>query len=299
MGGPRKCVKEDAFLQQTWTFKDAGKGKTETLPADNYEFPFDVVLQGSLPESLEGLSESWITYRFKAVMGRKYAKDIVVRKPFRVIRTLDPTDLELSHMMVSFISSMTPTYTRMPDFGAQALENVWPDKLEYMISTPNKAVIFGTSVNVNFRLVPLLKGLRIGQITMQLIEITDIMTRASTDPETQPRPHRSSRVISTDYFEVDAEHGIQILDDVIEGYNFSRSFDLPKSLSKCVQDISVQGLKIRHKLRFRVHLHNPDGHVSEASYTRSIFRLLIQFANIYSSSAQISPYQYSSHRIYL
>lgn len=54
-----------------------------------------------MPESVEGLSESWVMYRFKAEIGRKYAKDIVARKPLRIIRTLDPSALELAHAMVS------------------------------------------------------------------------------------------------------------------------------------------------------------------------------------------------------
>lgn len=45
--------------------------------------------------------ETWVMYRFKAEIGRKYAKDIVARKPLRIIRTLDPSALELAHAMVS------------------------------------------------------------------------------------------------------------------------------------------------------------------------------------------------------
>lgn len=89
------------FYDKTWRFRDPGKGKTEILAAGNYEYPFDVVLEGSMPESVEGLSETWVMYRFKAEIGRKYAKDIVARKPLRIIRTLDPSALELSHAMVS------------------------------------------------------------------------------------------------------------------------------------------------------------------------------------------------------
>lgn len=54
-----------------------------------------------MPESVEGLAETWVMYRFKAEIGRKYVKDIVARKPLRIIRTLDPSALELSHAMVS------------------------------------------------------------------------------------------------------------------------------------------------------------------------------------------------------
>lgn len=95
-------MKERSFLEKTWEFRDAGKGKTEILPADNYEFPFDVVLPGTLPESVEGLQDAWVAYRFKAEIGRKYAKDIHVRKPLRIIRTLSPAALELAHTMVSW-----------------------------------------------------------------------------------------------------------------------------------------------------------------------------------------------------
>lgn len=91
------------FYEKSWTFKDAGKSKTEILAAGNYEFPFHVILEGSMPESVEGLSDMYVTYRFKAEIGRKYAKDIVVRKPLRIIRTLDSSALELSHAMVGAV----------------------------------------------------------------------------------------------------------------------------------------------------------------------------------------------------
>lgn len=100
-GGSRKNWREKSFYEKTWRFREPGKAKTETLRAGNYEYPFDVVLDGSLPESVEGLTDTYVTYRFKAEIGRKYAKDIVVRKPLRIIRTLESSALELSHAMVS------------------------------------------------------------------------------------------------------------------------------------------------------------------------------------------------------
>lgn len=99
----KKSAKERTFFEKTWTFRDTGKSKTETLKADNYEYPFDVVLEGSLPESVEGLSDSFVMYRFKAEIGRRISKDIVVRKPLRIIRTLDSSALELAHAMVRTI----------------------------------------------------------------------------------------------------------------------------------------------------------------------------------------------------
>lgn len=123
-------------------------------------------------------------------------------------------------------------------------------------------MIFGTSLTVDFRLVPLLKNLRIGQITSQFIESYDFIP-SPEDAELRSVTQKSTKVVMTDIFDLDREHQLEVLNEEVEGYQFSRVLDLPKTLSKCVQDTDAKGIKIRHKLKFRVQLHNPDGHTSE------------------------------------
>ncbi|KAI2359195.1 hypothetical protein LOY91_006852 [Ophidiomyces ophidiicola] len=244
LGGSKKQIKEHIVFEKTWKFRDAGKGKTEIMPADNYEFPFDVVLPGSLPESVEGLADSWVTYRLKAEIGRKYAKDIHARKPLRIIRTLDPTALEFAHLMV------------------QAVENIWPNKLEYSISLANKAVIFGTSITVNFRLLPLVKGLKIGNILAQLVESYEL-SLPPDEVSQQRKVTRTSKMIFSHSFEIEEQRDFFVPNADAEGYRFSKTWSLPTTLRKCLQDTDTQGIKIKHKLKFRVQLHNSDGHTSE------------------------------------
>ncbi|PWY78327.1 putative HECT-type ubiquitin ligase-interacting protein cred [Aspergillus heteromorphus CBS 117.55] len=245
-GGGRKSWRERVFYEKTWRFRDAGKSKTEVLPAGNYEYPFNIVLEGSMPESVEGLTDTYVTYRFKAEIGRKYAKDIIVRRPLRIIRTLEPSALELAHAM--------------------SVENVWPNKIEYSISTPTKAVVFGTCLRVDFKLIPLLKGLRIGQIVSQLIESHDL-TLNPEDPDSIRNTYKSTRTILNDEHDLDEDNGLEIIDEMAEGYQFTRHLELPKTLTRCLQDTDTRGIKIRHKLKFRVQLLNPDGHVSELRAT--------------------------------
>ncbi|KAL4915214.1 hypothetical protein BDW62DRAFT_212835 [Aspergillus aurantiobrunneus] len=245
-GGGRKNWRERVFYEKSWKFREAGKSKTEILPAGNYEYPFDVILEGSMPESVEGLPDTYVTYRFKAEIGRKYAKDIIVRKPLRIIRTLESSALELSHAM--------------------SVENVWPNKIEYSISTPTKAVIFGTSIRVDFKLIPLLKGLGIGQIVSQLVETHDL-TLNPEDPDAIRNTYKTTRTIINDEHTLDQENSLEIIDEAAEGYQFSRVLDMPKTLTRCLQDTDTRGIKIRHKLKFRVQLLNPDGHVSELRAT--------------------------------
>lgn len=142
------------------------------------------------------------------------------------------------------------------------MENIWPNKIEYSISTPTKAVIFGTSVRIDFRLIPLLKGLKIGTITSQLIE-THELTMNPDDPTTVQNTYKSTRTIKTDDYELNEDEQLEILDETAEGFQFHRTLDIPHSLSRCLQDTDVKGIKIRHKLKFRIQLHNPDGHTSE------------------------------------
>lgn len=243
ISGKRTAAKEKSFFEKSWTFRDPGKNKTEILQPDNYEFPFDLVLEGSLPESIEGLSDTWVAYRFRAEIGRKYTKDIVVRKPLRIIRTLDSSALELSHAM--------------------SVENVWANKIEYSISTPTKAVIFGTSIQVDFRLVPLLKGLVMGKVMTQVKEEQEFMLDPEFGAPTYNQLQKIDRVVASDEYEIDNETDARILDEEAEGFRFSRFLELPKTLKRCLQDCNVNGIKVRHKLKFNVQLHNPDGHISE------------------------------------
>ena len=244
MSGRKTSSKEKTFFEKTWPFKVSGKNKTDTLPPDNYEWPFDCILEGSLPESVEGLKDAWVVYRLKAEIGRRRAKDIIVRKPLRLVRTLDPSALELAHAM--------------------SVENIWPNKVEYSISIPSKAIVFGSFVRVDFKLIPLLKGLVIGNILTQIKEEQEFVV----DPDWGVSPlgggqTKTDRMLAQDSYTLGPESEEQIIDEVAEGYQFTRFLELPKTLNKCLQDCNVKGIKVRHKVKFNVQLHNPDGHISE------------------------------------
>lgn len=249
---------EEEFLRHTWDFQNNGKRSSETLPAGNYEYPFDMILPGSTPESVEGMTETWLVYRMKATIERRMLQqNSVARKQVRIIRTFDTAALELAHAMVIPIEERIG-FQSVANI-CQCVENVWPDKVNYSLSTPTKAVIFGTTVQVDFRLIPLLKGLKIGKITTELNERQEMTIKG---PRTPRKRREITRLIAKD------EH--RLPDDVEaedisgqEGYVFSRTLAIPQSLRKCLQSVDALGIKIRHNLNFNVQMHNPDGHVSE------------------------------------
>ncbi|KAH8803809.1 carbon catabolite repression protein-like protein cred [Hyaloscypha sp. PMI_1271] len=218
------------------------------LPSGNYEWPFELVIPGGMAESVEGLQESHIMYKLKATVARgKLAYDLHAHKPVRIVRTLDPSALELAHAMT--------------------VENVWPNKIEYQLVIPQKAIIFGTAIDVEMRFTSLLKGLRIGNIKCQLIEAQEFTIAGST--ANSERFWKHQRDIRTWTFKLnDEDHYHDMLDDSgQDGYTLHEKMPLPKKLSKCLQDVDVHGIKIRHKVKFNIALHNPDGHVSELRAT--------------------------------
>jgi hypothetical protein len=172
------------------------------------------------------------------------------------------------------------------------VDNIWPNKIEYSISTPTKAIVFGTAITVDFKLIPLLKGLRIGQITSQLIESHDL-TLNPEDPDAIRNTYKITRTILTDEHELD-EDNIEIIDEAAEGYQCTRILDMPQTLTRCLQDTDTKGIKVRHKLKFRIQLHNPDGHVSEVSNGSATDHSFVRLTSQCSSELRFQ-FRFSSH----
>ncbi|KFY84612.1 hypothetical protein V500_09147 [Pseudogymnoascus sp. VKM F-4518 (FW-2643)] len=253
-----KVDKTTEILNHRWpNFVGAdGTGSSSkgvTLGATNYEWPFEVIIPGSTAESVAGLHDSHIQYKLKATIARgRLAYDLHAYKSVRVIRTLDPAALELSHAMT--------------------VENIWPNKLEYSIVIPQKAIVFGTSIAVDMKFTSLLKGLRIGIIKCHLVEVQEF---SIPGPAFSSKSHKKSRDIESWSFEIDEQESYRdMLDESGQGgFVVKEVLALPKSLKKCLQDCETHGIKIRHKVKFNIALHNPDGHTSElrASLPVTIF----------------------------
>jgi hypothetical protein len=219
-----------------------------TLPSGNYEWPFELVINGAMPESVEGLADTHITYKLKATVVRpKLLYNLHAYKPIRIVRTLDPAALELAHAMT--------------------VENIWPNKVEYQLVIPHKAIVFGTVIPIDMRFTSLLKGLKIGTIRCILFE-THEFTLQGTAANTE-KIWKHSRAIDSWEFELnDEEHYQDVVDESgQDGYTLHTILPLPKKLSKCLQDTDACGIKIRHRVRVNIVLHNPDGHTSEVMST--------------------------------
>lgn len=241
-----KVDKTVPILQHRWKPFIGGDSKPVVLQPGNYEFPFEYMLPGDTCETLEGIPEASISYRLKARVARsRLASDIQTYKHVRVIRTLEPSALEFLHAM--------------------SVENIWPNKVEYSIVVPQKAVVFGGTLPIEMRLTPLLKGLELGDIQARLLEIRECDVSREGSRSKEYRTEREAGRWKFNATEMNWHDAIE--DTGQEGWVIEKKLDLPKRLRQCVQDITQHGVKIRHKVKLTIGLKNPDGHISELRAT--------------------------------
>ncbi|KAL4969855.1 arrestin family protein [Aspergillus stella-maris] len=225
---------QEEFYKQTWEFHDKYRTTLQVLPPGEQTYPFSVLLDGSLPETVQGMSEASITYSFRAEIDRKNGRDIVCRRPLRIIR-------------------LPALYTQ-----ELTLDEIWADKIAYRIQVPNTSIAFGTKAELRYSFIPLLGGLRIDHVESQVLESSEVSADESAV---------SSRVNTTNVI-CSAKH---IIDDGFvgnisknaEGYHVSHTLYLPRGPGQCVQDTEAMGIRVKHKLKVIVRMKNPDGHLSE------------------------------------
>lgn len=136
---------------------------------------------------------------------------------------------------------------------------MWPGKISYSLSTPTKGVIFGTAIKIDFKLIPLVKGLGIGQVMTELVETLE--QRIPT-PKKKSKRNKTSRTILSDKWRL-PQNAVTEQIDGQDAYLVQRLIQLPKSLRHCTQSADSMGIRISHRLYFSIELINPDRHGSE------------------------------------
>lgn len=215
-----------------------------TLVKGNYEFPFSAILPGNLIESVTGLPNASVRYSLYSTLQRSRHQDIICERQVRVIRTISSDVTELSETV--------------------AVDNTWPDKVDYSISVPAKALAIGSSTPISILIVPLLKKLTLGLIKVTLVEQSQYCGSYGMI-------HNQERIVCKLKLKDPLSNGtMSNANPEEEDFEFQGSWEIvanlkiPANLSKCTQDCTImKNIKVRHKLKFVISLINPDGHVSQ------------------------------------
>ena len=203
------------------------------VPPGNYAFPFELIIPGDINESIECNRYAKLNYSLFATIERTLLHEhLNAKRDIGIVRTVGVDNYDVAHTVT--------------------IENTWPKKIEYSIKIPCKAVPFGSQLEVQFAMVPLAKGLKLGKMRTEIVEYVSLKS-----PHTEPR--EGENVVCYQFFETPAN-----FDHMADEWQMMRMVKLPTSLSKCSQDADIEPfVKIQHKFRCSIGLINADGHTSE------------------------------------
>jgi arrestin-related trafficking adapter 4/5/7 len=230
-----------------------GIESTHKVKAGSIEWPFEFELDPSMPESVEGLRETYIVYHLYASVSRPgwNAKDVLAQEHIRIVRTLGQDSMEMTRSRVN--------------------ADIWANKIAYSISIPTDAIVFGTSITADVELSPIKKGLRMGKIELRLMETVVKRIQASEVPDIRSDKTKTEE---TEVAKADMEfpeqskimYDNETVDNPVmadEMYKFKATLPLPKSLNVCRQDVDSHQINVTHRFKLMVNIHNPEGHVSQ------------------------------------
>ncbi|OCL06231.1 carbon catabolite repression protein cred [Glonium stellatum] len=247
---PQPIVSKRTFLKQELNLfpADGLKNKAHKINPGVHDWSFRFQIPSDADESVEGLVGNYIVYNLNATVDRGYiSKHLSATRHIRVVRTLGQDSMESLPM-------------------EQINEDIWASKLAYKITVPQKNYIVGTAITADFVLVPLRKGVEIGVIKMEVVEHMVL----SSDYAGRAISHSREQVVASMESEMPADSahvvpdGVEEADQLFdESHRFQLTLELPKSLKQCRQTVDTSHMKIIHKLRLYVNLHNPEGHTSQ------------------------------------
>lgn len=237
-----------------WTQEQKlGVESTHKIKAGVIEWPFEFDLSPSMPESVEGLRETFIAYHLHASVSRPgwNTKDLLAQEHIRIVRTLGQDSMEMTRSRVN--------------------ADIWANKIAYSISIPTDAIVFGTSITADVELSPIKKGLKLGKVELKLLETVVKRIQLSELPDARgDRSKSEESEVASSEMEFPEHTRVMYDDETIDNpilademYKFKATLPLPKSLNVCRQDVDSHQINVTHRFKLMVNIHNPEGHISQ------------------------------------
>ena len=223
------------------------------IKAGVIEWPFEFELDPSMPESVEGLRETYIAYHLQASVSRPgwNAKDLGAQEHVRIVRTLGQDSMEMTRSRVN--------------------ADIWANKISYSISIPTDAIVFGTSITADIELSPIKKGLTLGKVELSMLETVVKRIQLSELPDSRGDRTKSEETevaqLGMDFpeqsrvmYDGETADNPMMADEM---YKFKATLPLPRSLNRCRQDVDSHQINVTHRFKLMVNIHNPEGHISQ------------------------------------
>ncbi|AET38460.1 Art5p Ecym_2761 [Eremothecium cymbalariae DBVPG len=222
---------EDGITGTPYEQDSVPRGASFVLPKGNYELPFRVVLPDDISETVEGLQSGSVFYRFESHIERGGFKTAFSNyKYLRIFRTLSADNLAIQEEV--------------------CVGKSWPDRLQYEVSIPSRAIPIGGSTPIHIKLYPFQKGYRLHNITISLSQYYAFQDASGSLYYDEKSVVEKS---ITDFGNINGchpEHG-NLLNDSI---SILSVLQLPDDLKQITQncDIGEKLIRVRHKLQIHI-----------------------------------------------
>ncbi|CAG8487706.1 16136_t:CDS:2 [Cetraspora pellucida] len=204
---------EKIVFQHEWVFLEPKK--YHILESGKHYYDFEVILPGSLPETVEGCEQGSIEYKLKAVAERHLALNLNARQKITLQRC---TLLNLEDALDTVVS------------------NLWTDKVIYDLSVDSKTFTLDDEISFSIDLTPLNESIRIHEY------VTSLSESVSYNIGTKKRA--STRAVSTVKGNKLNWNG--------ERWSDLIKIRIPKTKNACLYDTDNSIIQISHQLRLSI-----------------------------------------------
>ncbi|KAG0686527.1 Mannose-6-phosphate isomerase, partial [Pichia californica] len=247
------------------------------LPPGNYSLPFKATLPGDIHETFESMKSVSIVYRLESEintlnynhMGNFKESTMTVlnntSKYIRIIRTLSGLQLALNEEFLA--------------------ENSWARKLQYKIRIPRKMIPNGSDLKIYMLIIPIMKQLKLGKITIQIAQFlkfnslkpNDFGEKSFTDEKIvyqHSLPIIPSSQLPQDVWALEARLPTS---NILR--NISPDYESESNL-----------ISVKHKLIIFINLINPDGHISQIKSKIPLGFYIKPNSKVYGKNVHIDKY---------
>lgn len=212
----------------------APSGSSFILPPGNYELPFQISLPQDTPETVEGLQSGSVLYTMECSIERQgFNKANFTKYEYlRIFRTLKPDDMAIQEEVY--------------------VGKNWPNKLQYEISIPSRAIPIGGATPINVKIYPFQKGYKLRRITASLIQHYEFKDSAGEVYDDENVIQKQMLTKFDDIPGCDSSRDNLLIDEV----KINSVIQFPDDLKRATQDCDVADdlIKVRHKLQVVLNL---------------------------------------------
>ncbi|CAG8806106.1 6684_t:CDS:2, partial [Gigaspora rosea] len=250
---------EKTLIEHEWVFLE--QKKYHLLAPGNYNWGFELVLPGSLPETIAGCEHGSIEYRLKAIAERpSFALNLNARQNITLQRC-------------SFLNSEDALDT--------VVSNTWTDRVIYDFSVDSKTLTLGDEISLSMDIKPLNQSLRVREYSCTFNEC--VSYNVGTNKRSISKTLNSVRG--------DNLHWNEYL------WSDSLKIRIPQSKTICHYDSDNSIIQIAHELRLSIIFAVEENRLVELRATLPIIITLNNDDMELPPYREFDPYNINSNRI--